>query len=68
MNQRRLRILQGLAAVSILFGIGIYIIDGRSILTSVVRGATAGMVSFIMTAVILFVYWGLKSTVVSQEP
>jgi hypothetical protein len=62
-NQRRLRVLQGVAALLMVATIGLFVIDGRPVLNAVLGGATMGGVTFIMTAIILLAYWGLKSSV-----
>lgn len=61
-NQTRLRVLQGLAAIIIAFTIGVFLIDGRPVISAVIGGATMGGLTFIMTAIVLFAYWGLKSS------
>lgn len=66
-NQRRLRVLQGLAAIIITAAIGMFLIDGRPMLSAVIGGATMGGITFILAAAVLFVYWGLKSSVNSHS-
>lgn len=61
-DQSRLRVLQGLATIIILAAIGMFFIDGRPIFESLVGGATMGGIAFILTALILLAYWGLKSS------
>jgi hypothetical protein len=61
-NQRRLRILQALAAVIVLSAIGIGIVSGQTLYSAFVGGTTIGGMTFLLAAAVLFVYWGVRST------
>jgi hypothetical protein len=58
MNQIRLRILQGLLAICLLYGIGAHIANGNSFSEAIIVGGTLGGIGFIPLAAVLLIYWG----------
>ncbi len=60
-NQKRLRLLQGIAAISILATSGIFITNGRPPFEATSIGFFLGGYAFLGIAAILLVYWGFRS-------
>lgn len=60
MVSKRLRLLQGIAAILIISAIGMFIIDGQPLSSSVIVGSTYGVLVFIPIAVLLMMYWWLQ--------
>lgn len=58
-DQTKLRTLQVIAAVIISFAIIAPMLAGEPIGRSIITGLFAGGASFILTAIGLFVYWGI---------
>jgi len=62
-DQRRLRVLRVLAVLITTATIAIFLLDGRPVISAVVGGATIAGLTFVLTAGILFLYWGIESTI-----
>jgi len=56
-EQRRLKILQTLAAALMLATVGAFLLDGDPPLNAVVRGVTFGGISFVLLSIFLLLYW-----------
>jgi multisubunit Na+/H+ antiporter MnhB subunit len=63
MDQRRLRTLQVLFVLLVLFSIGAFLVGRSPPDVSIVGGFVLGGSSFIVAAGMLFLYWGWQSTV-----
>lgn len=61
-NKSRVRTLQVLAAAIVLFAIFAMLLSGQPVFVAVISGITAGGLTFMLTALILFAYWGFQSS------
>lgn len=67
LTQKQHRILQWIMAVLILYQIGVFLANGRSLFAAIVGGGTLGGLVFIPIAALLLLYWAAPSSPEDQE-